>query len=227
MREGLYDGNVPFLQGKHIALFLTALAVTLFFILPFTLLLLFAPCIQASNHFLVQRVKMKLNPLLDAYQGPYKDNFRFWTGIMLVVRSILLVGFGLNILGDPDINNLLIIVMLSCLVVTTGIRGIVYKNTLFHVTEMSFISNLIILSGWTIYNRSRGSSAGQAALVCTSTGVAFATFICILTYHTYLRLKSAKLHLYFRSHQTEGGGGRLREAVVGSVESAVGKVFSV
>ena len=220
----LYDGNVPFLQGKHIALFLMALAVTLFFILPFTLLLLFAPCIQASNHFLSQRVKMKLNPLLDAYQGPYKDNFRFWTGLMLVVRSILLVGFGLNILGDPDINNLLIIVMLSCLVVATGIRGIVYKNTLFHATEMSFILNLIILSGWTIYNRRRptgDSPAGQAALVCTSTGVALIIFICILTYHSYLCIKSRKLHLYFRKQQIEGGGGRERVAVVESVESAV------
>jgi len=47
---------------------------------------------------------------------------------MLVVRSILLVGFGLNILGDPDINNLLIIVVLTCLKVGTGLRGIVYKN---------------------------------------------------------------------------------------------------
>ena len=102
----LYDGNVPFLQGKHIALFLMALSVTVFFLLPFTLLLLFAPCIQASNHFLLKWVKMKLLPLLDAYQAPYEDKFRFWTGLMLVVRSILLVGFGLNILGDPDINHL-------------------------------------------------------------------------------------------------------------------------
>ena len=152
-----------------------------------------------------------------------KDNFRFWTGLMLVVRSILLMGFGLNILGDPDIDNLLIIVVLTCLVVGTGIRGIVYKNILFHVTEMSFISNLIILSGWTIYNRHRptgDSAAGQAAVVCTSTGVAFVTFICILTYHAYLRLKSTKLHLYFRRCQTEGGDGREREMVVGSVESA-------
>ena len=143
---------------------------------------------------------------------------------MLVVRSILLVGSGLNILGDPDINNLLNIVVLTCLVVGTGIRGIVYRNTLFHITEMAFISNLIILSGWTIYNRHRptgDSAAGQAALVCTSTGVAFATFICILTYHTYLRLKSTKLHLYFKRCQIEGGGGREREAVVGSVEFAV------
>ena len=50
----------------------------------------------------------------------------------------------MNIFGDPDINNLLIIVVLTCLIVGTGIRGIVYKNTLFHVTEMSFISNLMV-----------------------------------------------------------------------------------
>ena len=109
----LFDGNVPFLQGKHIALFLMALSVTVLFILPFTLLLLFAPCIQASNHFLFKRVKMKLLPLLDAYQAPYKDKFRFWTGLMLVVRSILLLGYGLNILGDPDINHLLTIIVLD------------------------------------------------------------------------------------------------------------------
>ena len=169
-------------------------------------------------------MKMKLNPLLDAYQGPYKDNFRFWTGLMLVVCSILLVGFGLNILGDPDINNPQNIVVLTCLVVGTGIRGIVYRNTLFHITEMAFISNLIILSGWIIYNRHRptgDSAAGQAALVFTSTGVAFAAFICILTYHTYICLKSTKLYLYFRRCQIEGGDGTEREAVVGSVESAV------
>ena len=219
----LYDGNVPFLQGKHIALFLMALAVTLLFILPFTLLLLFAPCIQASNRFIVQWMKMKLNPLLDAYQGPSKNNFRFWTGLMLVVRSILLVGFGLNILGNPDLNNFLIIVVLTCLVSCAGIRGIVYKNVLFHITEISFILNLIILSGWTIYNSPRptGTVAGQAAVVCISTGVAFATFICILAYHTYLRLKSTKLHLHFRRRQIERRDGREREAVEGSVESAV------
>ena len=58
---------------------------------------------------------------------------------MLIVHSILFVGFGVNILGDPDINNLLIIVVLTCLIVGTGIKGIVYKYTLFHITEMSFI----------------------------------------------------------------------------------------
>ena len=220
----LYDGNVPFLQGKHTALFLMALIVTVFFILPFTLLLLFAPCIQASNHFVFKRLKMKLLPLLDAYQAPYKTRFRFWTGLMLVVRSILLIGFSLNILGDPDFNHLLTVTVLSVLLCCIWVTGIVYKNTALSIVEASFILNLLILSGWTIYNRrasNGGSSDGQTALVCTSAGIAFSTFICIMFYHTYLYLKSTKLHLYFKRNKIKRGDQRERGTVEGSVESAV------
>ena len=220
----LYDGNVPFLQGKHTALFLMALIVAVFFILPFTLLLLFGPCIQASNHFLFKRVKMKLWPLLDAYQAPYKDKFRFWTGLMLVVRSILLVGYGLNILGDPDINHLLTVTVLSILLCCIWVTGIVYKTTALSILEASFILNLLILSGWTIYNRhaSNGDSSNeQTALVCTSTGVAFSTFICIIFYHTYLYLKSTKLHLYFKRNKIKREDRGMSKAVGESVGSAV------
>ena len=82
---------------------------------------------------------MKLLPLLDAYQAPYKDKFRFCgTGLMLVVHSILLLGYGLNILGDPDINQLLTITVLSILLCCTWFTGIVYKNTAFNILETSF-----------------------------------------------------------------------------------------
>ena len=139
--------------------------------------------IQASNCFLLKRLKMRLLPLLDAYQAPYKDKFRFWTALMLVIRSILLVGFGMNILGDPDINHLLTITVLSILLCCIWMTGIVYKTIALSILEASFILNLLILSGWTIYNRhasNRDSSDGQTALVCTSTGIAFNTFICIV-----------------------------------------------
>ena len=146
---------------------------------------------------------------------------------MLVVHSILLVGYGLNILGDPDINQLLTITVLLILLCCTWSTGIVYKNTAFNILETSFILILIlvILSGWTIYNRctSNGSSLsnGQTALVCTSIGVAFTTFICIIFYHTYLCLKSTKLHQHFKRHNVQRGQRREREAVEGSEESAV------
>ena len=143
---------------------------------------------------------------------------------MLIVRSILLVGYGLNILGDPDINHLLTVTVLSILLCSSWVTGIVYKTTALSVLEASFILNLLVLSGWTIYNRhaSNGdSSDGQTALVCTSTGVAFSTFICIIFHHTYLYLKSTKLHLYFKRNKIKRGDRRMRGAVGESVGSAV------
>ena len=91
--------------------------------------------------------------------------------------------------------------------------------------ETSFIINLIILSGWTVYNRhasNGGSNDGQTALVCISIGVAFATFIYIIFYHTYLFLKSTKLyHECFKRYTIKKGDGRERGVVEGSVESTV------
>ena len=74
---------------------------------------------------------------------------------MLVIRTILLIGFGLNILGNPDINHLLTVTVLTCRLVCTGIRGTVYKNTILHIIESSFIFNLVIFSSWTMYNIKR------------------------------------------------------------------------
>ena len=165
---------------------------------------------------------MKLLPLLDAYQAPYKDKFRFWTGLMLVVRSILLVGYGLNVLGDSDINHLLTIMVLSILLCCIWITGIVYKKTALSILEASFVLNLLILSGWNIYNRhasNRDSSDRQTALVCTSAGVAFFTFICIIFYHTYLYLKSTKLRLCFKRNKTKREDRRERGTLDKPVET--------
>ena len=128
---------------------------------------------------------------------------------------------------DPDINHLLTITALSILLCCTWFTRIVHKSTAFNILETSFILNLIpvILSGWTIYNRctSNGNSLsnGQTALVCTSTGVAFTTFIRIIFYNTYLCLKSTKLRPHFKRHNVQRGQRRLRKAVEASEESAV------
>ena len=123
---------------------------------------------------------------------------------MLVVHTILLMGFGLNILGDPDINHLLTITLLSILLCSAWITGIVYKNTALSILDASFTLNL---SGWTIYNRhaSNGdSSNGQTALVCTSTGVTFSTYSCLLPY--ILTFTSSPHGCTYTSRETKSRG---------------------
>ena len=72
----LQDGNVAFLQGAHIPLFTTALLTTVLYLVPFTLFVTLSPYLQSKSGFRVLCWVNKLKPLLDAYQGPYKDNFR-------------------------------------------------------------------------------------------------------------------------------------------------------
>lgn len=185
----LYDGNVPYLQTKHIPLFLMAVATTLFFIGPFTLFVLFAPCIQSlSEHRPMKWIHTRFKPLLDAYQAPFKDRFRYWAGLMLVVRNLLFISFALNILGDPSINLSIITTATLPLLMFSWF---VHKSFALNAIETLFILNLSILSAWTHFNRTNANSS-QTALVCTSTGIAFIVFLCILVYHMRQKLQKAQ-----------------------------------
>ena len=77
----LYDGNVDFLGVKYAFVFFTALVFAVGFVFSFTLMVLFAPSLQAwsNKHFF--RWVNRLKSILDAYQGPYTDKFRCWTGV--------------------------------------------------------------------------------------------------------------------------------------------------
>ena len=97
----LLDGNRPAMQGSHVALVVISVLTMVAFVLPFTTLVLLAPCLQARSGRHLLRWVNKIKPLLDAYQGPYKDKFRFWTGLTLVLRIILVAIFGGNALGNP------------------------------------------------------------------------------------------------------------------------------
>ena len=59
----------------------------------------------------MQRTK----PILDAYTGPYKDRYRFWPGLLLLVCIFLLVAFAGNVSGDPSLNLVVVQVTVFCL----------------------------------------------------------------------------------------------------------------
>ena len=94
----LYDANIDYLSGKHIPLFLVAVLVFLFLFLPYTLLLLFGQWLQAISHLrLFSWVNSaRLKPFMDSYHAPYKAKHRYWPGLLLVLRFVLLLVFALN-----------------------------------------------------------------------------------------------------------------------------------
>ena len=189
----LYDANNDYLSGKHIPLFIVAALVFLFLFLPYTLLLLFGQWLQALSHLrLFSWVNSaRLKPFMDTYHAPYKAKHRYWPGLLLVLRFVLLLVFALNPQQDPKVNLLVILVGTGILQLWAWVSGGVYKNWCINALEGSFVLNLITLAAATSYvNLSRGD---QFAVGYTSVSIALATFIGILTYHIFQQLRHTKL----------------------------------
>ena len=195
----LLDGNRPAMKGGHIALVVISVITMVAFVIPFTTLVLLAPCLQARSGYRLLRWVNKIKPLLDAYQGPYKDKFRFWTGLTLVLRLGLVAVFGGNALGNPRINLFSVIIVVLVLI-NNGNRA--YKKTWLNLLESSFLFNLGIISTATLFLKSlsvEGSSVVEKQTILTSimVGSAFVVFIGILTYHFFQELTKWNLFKKF------------------------------
>jgi len=187
----LYDGNVLYLRGKHVSLFLVALLLLLALSLPYTTLLLLAPLLQKSRHQALFWMA-KFKPLFDAYMGPYKDNCRYSVGLLLLARVILFLVFSANVFGDPAINLLAIIAIVNCICVHRTVVSGVYKHKYLNIIEYSFLVNIILLSSSALYT-TRNNNGRQDIVAYISAGISFATFIAIILYHLYYVIKRSHI----------------------------------
>ena len=86
-----------------------------------------------------------------------------------------------NSLGDPSLNLLVITLASLSLAVLFGVFHPVYKKRYCNILEFSFYLNLGAVSVATLYVST--NNGNQAAVIYTSTGVAFLTFACTVLFH--------------------------------------------
>ena len=198
----LYDRNIGYLDmndGRHIALFLASLLVFLFLFLPYTIFLLFGQCILPRLDLNKLRCiswanYLRMKSFLDAHHAPYKDRHCYWIGLLLLIRFILfLISATVDVESpqDPHVNLLVIIISTSILAIWVWIAsGGLYKKWYLNVLETSFFLNLIVLAAATYQVTLAGGS--QAAVFYSSVSVSFSTFIGIIIYHVYQRLRDSR-----------------------------------
>ena len=157
------DANIPLFGAKFTALFTACLILLLIIIIPFNVVLTFTRIL--SRHRMINYFK----PLLDAYQGPYKNRYYFWPGLQLLIRAIF---FGLSAL-DKNINLAIGLVLLAAML---GIHGYVrpFKSSFKNIQELVFIFNLIVLFVFVQFENTNN------IIVNTSVIIASIHFIIIL-----------------------------------------------
>ena len=185
----LYDGNIDYLNGKHIPLFIAALFLLLISF-PYTALLIFIQYLQHWSSYRVLFWVKKLKPLFDAYTGPYKDKHRYWTGLLLLLRTVLFLTFSMNTRGSSDINLLATSLTVLLLLVYVALAGTVYKTWALNAIEYSYFLNLGVFASATFYTALTGQS--QTRVAYTSVSIAFVLFIIIVVFHLLTKFKSSQ-----------------------------------
>ena len=196
----LHDGNLRFLWGKHIALVLVSTLFAIFYIIPLTLLLLFAPVLQRAHNRRIVRLAQRLKPLLDAFQGPYKDRFHWWPGLMLVIRIILFIALTANTKHDPRLSALFVGVTALPLALLSAAG--VYKNKLVNLHETALNINMAVFVLWSLFNYSACGSKTQftkqqQATAYTMISIFYVLFMAVLVYHISKKLTDLGIPQYF------------------------------
>ena len=198
----LHDANIGYLEGKHIPLFLAAVFMFLTFFLPYTIVLLLGQCFQARSHMWLfsWANNSRLKAFMDAYHAPYKPRHRYWTGLLLVIRSIMFLTLGFNPNSDPSITLLIIILTVLVIYSWAWVAGGVYKNWWLEILESSFILNLGIMAAATYklqlencedrLDVSLKLGGRNLAPAYVSLSIAFVTTIGIFAYHVYLQIQN-------------------------------------
>ena len=176
-------------MGRHIPLGIATLLLLILLSIPYTFSLVSIQWIQKFSHYCLLFWVHRFMPLFDAYTGPYKHKHRYWTGVLLLVRVIILMIFTLNQTNNPAINLITIQVMSFALATYASVVG-VYKNWSYNILEITSLLNSGFLSAISFYQLLNDS--GLAVTTSVSISVAFVTFIFILLFHATVQLKSSR-----------------------------------
>ena len=187
------DATVPYSSSDHAAL-IAAAGLFLLLAVPYILALLFDAVIEKylTQIKFLTNLWIKFKPFFDAYNGPYKDSCRFWTGLLLLVRmSFTLASLRLNTFGTLIFITASTTVLLSLMVTFEG----VYQKKYLNILECSFFLNLGLLSALAAVYQDHENKGEMVTII--SLGVALVTFVGILFFHVILRTKNSK---WFRKY---------------------------
>ena len=130
---------------------------------------------------------VKLKPLVDSYTGPYKDKYRFWTGLLIFIRILLTALFSYTTQAVPLINNYIIAVV--CVLLIRAAAAGVYRNTALNYLEFIHYFNLFSISllSELSYHLQWNNGKGYTSIVSVS--ISMIVFTATVLAHIYVKLE--------------------------------------
>ena len=94
--------DIEYFHGRHLVYTIVAILLMIVIVIGFPFLLLFEPCLNSKINF------VKIKPLLDQFQGCYKDRYRWFAGYYMICRLVIILLVIVKISDDFITHYLLI-----------------------------------------------------------------------------------------------------------------------
>ena len=161
------DASVA-LFGIKFTFLLIACLVLFLLLIPFNIILLFTRYL--SKFRMINRFK----PLLDAFQGSYKDKYYYWVAVNIILRSIFFALYGLK-------SKLRLLIATMILVIFSTCHGYIKpnKSKVVNFHELLLLINLTITYAVSYYSSNNVFSLVTNIMI----SLAFIQFSIIVLYH--------------------------------------------
>ena len=180
----LYDGNIEYFTKGHIGLVITAVVALLFFLIPYTTVLLFIKQFQRFRN-------TRLKAVLDAYRAPYKDRYTFWAGLRLLTLAIMCSTYAVLGTDNPSLALMWQLIFITLFIFWQAISK-PYRKYYLELLDLFFTMNFIMMAIASLHllNVDLVTAAHkQKVLVEVLISFVFIAFCGIITFHAILALR--------------------------------------
>ena len=130
--------DIEYFRGRHLAYAIVAVLFTIIIVIGLPLLLALEPFLNSKINF------VKIKPLLDQFQGCYKDKYRCFAAYYMICRLVIITTVIANSSNDFIFRYLLIIASVILDLIHQILRP--YSNSLLNVFDGIILHLLVLVS---------------------------------------------------------------------------------
>ena len=175
-----FFAGVKYGSPLHITHILISLTFLLIFVVPFTLIITFAPFL-GKYRFTSKHIVSKYMPFLDAIYAPYKEKWRCWFGARLCLLLVLLICRA-SLSGYSFRWNVGVQFLSVILFTFLQVHYKPFKNMFIHCLDVFFMLNFCFCAFFAI---ALPNDKPLFVTITTFVTIAFIVFIGIIIYHIY------------------------------------------
>ena len=130
--------DIEYFHGHHLAYVIVAMIFTIVVVISLPLLLLLEPFLNSKINFI------RIKPLLDQFQGGYKDKYRYFAAYYLICRIVIIVLVMARSSDDLITHFILITVCALMALIHLVVRP--YADKLYNIFDGIILQLIVILS---------------------------------------------------------------------------------